>query len=472
MATGINPFPQTPQMTGMLAGFYDAARYNYGTADLERQFRDADLKNLMDQNTYDEAIKDKPLKEVERTTKTKQNLLDQSLIDDGTKRRGVEAELEGKQLSNAQQKLINNGLEIQEGARQLNEFMQLPNAAKIAGWDQYMEQLKKAKVKVPEGGFSQANLDVLGARNQAAINTVQQLQALQKVEHEKTLQGGLDYLNNKSREGIAARHDATLRSTAAITAAAKKQQPLDRDAYQQAAIEMKNNGGVADLNTVIKAGALTTKEEPLRKEYFAAFKTAIRNDSATKRDKPLTEEQIVDMANEMTEKKIQEIQLQNGYDNTGSKVTKAGLEQIRKVFPKVATRLEQQGKVVTGPGASEGAAPPGVGANAPVQAVSPATREARIQSAMKQNPGVPRAQVEQELIAVGYIPAETTPAPQQAPAQPAPPPQPRGEISGPPSGTDVINRQLMGKFADAVTDPSANAGVAGINKRILNSLGL
>lgn len=365
MATGINPFPQTPQMTGMLAGFYDAKRYDYGTADLERQFRDADLKNLMDQNTYDEAIKDKPLKEVERTTKTKQNLLDQSLIDDGTKRRGVEAELEGRQLSNAQQKLVNNGLEIQEGARQLNEFMQLPNAAKIANWDKHMAQLKAAKVKVPEGGFSQANLDVLGARNQAAINTVAQLQALQKQEQEQTLMAGRDYINNRSREGIAARHDATLRANAAVTASAMKQQPLDRDAYQQAAIEMKNNGGVADLNTVIKAGALTTKEEPLRKEYFAAFKTAIRNDSTTKRDKPLTEEQIVDMANELTEKKIQEIQLQNGYDNTGSKVTKAGLEQIRKVFPKVATRLEQQGKVVTGPGASEGAAPPGVGANAP-----------------------------------------------------------------------------------------------------------
>jgi hypothetical protein len=405
MATGINPFPQTPQMVGALAGFYDGTKLNYGLADMERQFRDSDLTNLRNQNLYSNELLDNPMKEEERLKKIADAKYEQDLINSGAKRQGFDTEVASKQASTDGQKLLNKKAEIMLASDALNQAAALPEASQIGMWGDMEKKLSSMGVKFPQGGPSVENRQALKQMAFASTQTVAHLNqmALDKQKEDagmaRTIQQGEDHFRATKYSA-----DAHLKGSLA-NASAIKQQALDRDIFAKAKNELAENG-VVSLITIEQLGEAVLKGEGTTfKDYYERAKTTLQNTNK-ERDKPLNAMEMDIIAEEKARQKLREDKILKGISISGAPISQTDFDKIQKEYPGVAGQIKKSGLVKSGPGPSgPGAAPAGVGAAStpPVQ-MSDATRENRIAAAMKQNPGIPRDKIEASLIASNLIP--------------------------------------------------------------------
>jgi hypothetical protein len=395
--------PPTPE--GGLAGFYRGTQFNYGIADAERQFRDADLANQRLTNLYQNELLDNPMKVAERESKIAEAGYNTDLVNSGAKREKFDADLGSTQAQTAGQKILNQKNEIIMASDALNQAAALPEAAMIGMWGDMEKKLSSMGVKFPQGGPSVENRQALKQMAFSSTQTVAHLNqmALDKQKEDagmaRTIQQGEDHFRATKYSA-----DAHLRGSLA-NASAIKQQALDRDIFAKAKNELAENG-VVSLTTIEQLGEAVLKGEGTTfKDYYDRAKTTLQNTNK-ERDKPLNAMEMDIIAEEKARQKLREDKILKGISISGAPISQTDFDKIQKEYPGVAGQIKKSGLVKSGPGPSgPGAAPAGVGAAStpPVQ-MSDVTRENRIAAAMKQNPGIPRDKIEASLIASNLIP--------------------------------------------------------------------
>jgi hypothetical protein len=254
--------PPTPE--GGLAGFYRGTQFNYGIADAERQFRDADLANQRLTNLYQNELLDNPMKEQERLSKIAEAGYNSELINSGAKRQGFDADLAGKEASTAGQKLLNQKAEITLASDALVQAASLPKIHLTSNWDAITGDLRKKGVKI-DGPFSEENYQKLREQAQASTQTVAHLHALEMEEQkriarlqEASIQG------NYQLEGRRISAAASAENTAALVAG-----------------RGTNPTGNAYEVAVKKAQAKVNSGEPVTASDILAIKATMQKDDAT-----------------------------------------------------------------------------------------------------------------------------------------------------------------------------------------------
>jgi hypothetical protein len=424
--------PTTPE--GGLAGFYRGTQYNYGLADLERQFRDADLTNQRMQNLYQNELLDNPMKEAERGSKIATAGYEQDLINSGAKRDMFDTELSGKKSSNQGQELLNQKNEIILASDALSRAAAMPDMALIGQWDELGKQAKTLKIKWPEGGPVPENMVKLRQMAEASRMTVERLNKIQdeqiKFGHrmaEQSLQDDNAFKRTKYQADSSA---AATRYSADAQASIVKQQAIDRDVYAQAKNEMASNGGVLSYSTALQVGETQLKGEGITFEKLLTKAETQVTKEQQGRDKYLSPAEQASRATTIARETWNALAIQRGLNATGGKLP---AKELAKLPAEVGTILKNNGQVATGPGASEGAAPLNTGANqsgakTQQQVVAGVIPEASpeelklVENAMKlpQYSGIPVRQLYEKIKAavaaeqavkdkgLGFIPTPTT----------------------------------------------------------------
>ena len=159
--------PTTPE--GGLAGFFRGTQYNYGLADLDRQFRDSDLLNQIKQNEYENALKDNPNKEANRVTDLLKQSEEQDQYRSGLKRDSVVTDLNNKKLEGRSRQLLIRKEEITQASDFLTRLQQemLVNDLSIIGnWEAIKKEMQLELAKKHKGltNISETT-DVFGDEN-------------------------------------------------------------------------------------------------------------------------------------------------------------------------------------------------------------------------------------------------------------------------------------------------------------------
>jgi hypothetical protein len=354
--------PTTP--LGPLSGVYRGTQYNYGVADLERQFRDSDLKNLRDQNTYQNELLDNPMKEVDRGYKMAEDEFKTGLIKSGAALDEFNTNLAAKKSTTTGQDLLNEKTAIVLASDALSRAAAMPDMALIGQWDELGKQAKTLKIKWPEGGPVPENMAKLRQMAEASRMTVERLNKFQdeqiKFGHrmaEQSLQDDNAFKRTKYQADSSA---AATRYSADAQASIVKQQALDRDIYAQAKNEIAKTGALS-YESALQLGEVSLKGEGISmKDLKADVEKQItkENMNADKRLSPEEQRKKVDLVARET---WNALAVERGLNLSNGKLPAKDLD---KLPPEVGQALKKTGKVATGPGASDGAAPPNTGANA------------------------------------------------------------------------------------------------------------
>lgn len=172
--------PTTPE--GGLAGFFRGTQYNYGLADLDRQFRDSDLQNLRNQNIYENELLDNPNKVANRATDLLKQEEEQFQYSSGMKRDAAQTDLSNKKLEGKSRELLNRKEEIIQASDYLTRLQQemLINDLSItSNWEAIKKEMKDLKIRAPEGPYDQRAKDTIHAMAEASKNSVAHLRALE-----------------------------------------------------------------------------------------------------------------------------------------------------------------------------------------------------------------------------------------------------------------------------------------------------
>lgn len=194
--------PTTPE--GALAGYYRGTQYNYGIADLERQFRDSDLANQRLTNLYQNELLDNPMKEADRGYKIAEDEFKKGLIDSGAALDEFNTKLTHSKLQNEllpitkkHQELLNQKEEISQADEYLNKVVQTLKSNPLAYtgiWPQIQAEMKAKKIKVPDGPLNQETIDRLSAMAEGSRQTMKQLNALELQQERLDMQESLGIL--------------------------------------------------------------------------------------------------------------------------------------------------------------------------------------------------------------------------------------------------------------------------------------
>jgi hypothetical protein len=254
--------PPTPE--GGLAGFYRGTQFNYGIADAERQFRDADLANQRLTNLYQNELLDNPMKVAERESKIAEAGYNTNLVNSGAKREKFDADLGATQAQTAGQKLLNQKSEITLASDALVQAASLPKIHLTSNWEAITGDLRKKGVKI-DGPFSEENYQKLREQAQASTQTVAHLHALEMEEQkriarlqEASIQG------NYQLEGRRISAAASAENTAALVAG-----------------RGTNPTGNAYEVAVKKAQAKVNSGEPVTASDILAIKATMQKDDVT-----------------------------------------------------------------------------------------------------------------------------------------------------------------------------------------------
>lgn len=339
--------PTTPE--GGLAGFFRGTQYNYGLADLERQFRDSDLQNLRNQNMYENEVLDNPNKAANRATDLLKQTEEQEQYTSGLKRKGAVADVNKKEADVTHTQLQNKQLEITQAADALNEFVQVAKAQPMSimnGWDGYMTELAKKGVKVPEGGYSQQNMDILQARALAAQNSLAQLRAMELNNQKFGQDTAIHQMDNAARERVA-----RIQAAAQVNSANAMRPPNPtNEAYALADREFAATGKVS-FDTLQRVGDWTIKNDDTLRPKLVQAEIDTLTKSELYKNKAISPLELKRLAEVTVDNQLAANKLKSAYFSTGSKpVSREDLTKIEKIDPSLAKYIKENGKVVGGGG--------------------------------------------------------------------------------------------------------------------------
>ena len=365
MPTGVDPFLRTPAQVGALAGYSDGMRMSYGLADLDRQFRDSDLKNQRDQNTYENELLDNSNKASKREYELTKNEFDTGLYNDGTmlNRAASEtskqaAEAEGAQLKLKVAKALDAADEVQRNAP---FFIKNQGLDSIPAYDEFRKAATASGVKnLPTSHIGPDNQSKIKFVMDSAIRSVPHLQKME----EQTNAG------NIAENNAAKRDAAALERAKVIAAASEKKGETTGDPLKRAVNsvqEKASKGEVVSAEEISAIAALSNKSDPekidkatnlvvnsirqARLEGEPAYKKVLETFGLDIKEYPLNSDVRL-VAKAAATKTVKAIEIREAYQAGGSpKITEETANSLFSNDEEFVKKLKAEGKVLRTPAA-------------------------------------------------------------------------------------------------------------------------
>lgn len=252
--------PTTPE--GGLAGFFRGTQYNYGLADLDRQFRDSDLLNQIKQNEYENALKDNQVKDKARSLESAKADFETEQYTSGFKDREAESKLAHTQ---AQTTGLNTESQVKQTILQADAVIGAaetlrnnPGLVGSAVWNDMVGNLRSHGIKIPDNFVdNQQNRDIIYGKAQVAYNTRKHLQDREML--------GIKEAGDDRRTGVVA--DAAMARTKEMAKATENKQPNDPD--KRALLENRSDaqaGREVSLSRIVQLAPAYVKNDQVTLE--------------------------------------------------------------------------------------------------------------------------------------------------------------------------------------------------------------